>query len=153
MAVPVQIGGTMTSQSHDDEFERLQTRFRPKVVRKCLERYYELLNPWTYQDEQERGMIYPTQRIHPEPAVFRLADTKASIDWAMHRLTVDDPIAGMVIYGLYVDKQSWEAVSLDTGLPVRQVTHWDVTVGHVEDRAVESMARYLGWRREEVSDE
>ena len=151
MAVPVQrIGGTMTEQQRDSEFEHMQSRlFRPARVRRMLSEYHALLDPWQYEDENEAGMIYRTQRINPDPAIYRLADLKASIDSAIHRLTADDPLAYIVIHGLYIERMDWSDVSADTGLPVHPATKWDVTVAHVEDRAVYRMARYLGWRREQ----
>jgi hypothetical protein len=151
MAVPeLRIGGVMEEyRTRDDEFERRQRFFRPARVRKLLTEYHAIHDPWLYQDESESGMIYRTQRINPEPGIFRLADLKASIDWAMHRLSADDPLAHMVITGLYVDRAGWNEVSADTGLPVLQVTRWDVTVGMVEQRGVDRMAKYLGWKRDE----
>jgi hypothetical protein len=134
-------------QPVDDEFEKLQRWFRPKQVRRLLQEYHAIHDPWMYEPEEERGIKDTQKRVNPEPAIYRLADLKACIDWAMTRLAVEDPLAHMVIYGLYVDRYDWDAVSADTGIPVHRAWARQLTVHDVEDRGVVAMCRYLGWER------
>lgn len=159
MAGAVQIGAMMSGE-YDVEFERAQTWFTPKRIKRILQEWHARYEPWTYQHPDEQGVKPKMSRheINSDPEMKR-TEIAGAVQTALNQLAMHHPDLYDVILGFYLDvepKRDHErphVINWQARMSVFELAEWTGcsprTVYRRELKGREFMAEWLGWRKQD----